>query len=99
MPLEVPSPCLSAPNTARSTTPTSLTVCAGRCLTPGVIGGVVADLELAGQGAEFADHEIPPPSESEWGCQLGAGLPDPASAEVTAHAVRGVSARCAVPRP
>jgi hypothetical protein len=28
---------------------------------------VVADLELAGQAVEFADHEVPPPSEAEHG--------------------------------
>ena len=32
-----------------------------------VISGVVADLELAGLDTEFADHEVPPPSESERG--------------------------------
>jgi hypothetical protein len=32
-----------------------------------VISGVVADLELAGETSEFADHEIPPPSEAERG--------------------------------
>jgi hypothetical protein len=37
-----------------------------------VISGVVADLELAGQTAEFADHEIPPPGESERGQLLRA---------------------------
>jgi NucS shadow ORF len=37
-----------------------------------VISGVVADLELAGQTTEFADHEIPPPSESERGQLLRA---------------------------
>ena len=37
-----------------------------------VISGVVADLELAGQAAEFADHEIPPPSEAERGQLLRA---------------------------
>ncbi|MGH3771124.1 MAG: SCO5389 family protein [Pseudonocardiaceae bacterium] len=37
-----------------------------------VISGVVADLELAGQTAEFADHEIPPPSEAERGQLLRA---------------------------
>ncbi len=37
-----------------------------------VISGVVADLELAGQDAEFADHEIPPPSEAERGQLLRA---------------------------
>lgn len=37
-----------------------------------VISGVVADLELAGQAADFADHEIPPPGESERGQLLRA---------------------------
>jgi hypothetical protein len=37
-----------------------------------VISGVVADLELAGETAEFADHEIPPPGESERGQLLRA---------------------------
>jgi hypothetical protein len=37
-----------------------------------VISGVVADLELAGEAAEFADHEIPPPSETERGQLLRA---------------------------
>ncbi|MFY9808373.1 MAG: SCO5389 family protein [Pseudonocardiaceae bacterium] len=37
-----------------------------------VISGVVADLELAGDGAEFADHEVPPPSEVERGQLLRA---------------------------
>jgi hypothetical protein len=37
-----------------------------------VISGVVADLELAGETAEFADHEIPPPSEVERGQLLRA---------------------------
>ena len=37
-----------------------------------VISGVVADLELAGPAAEFADHEIPPPSEAERGQLLRA---------------------------
>jgi hypothetical protein len=37
-----------------------------------VISGVVADLELAGEAAEFADHEIPPPCEAERGQLLRA---------------------------
>jgi hypothetical protein len=37
-----------------------------------VISGVVADLELAGSAAEFADHEVPPPGESERGQLLRA---------------------------
>ena len=37
-----------------------------------VVSGVVADLELAGPAAEFADHEVPPPSESERGQLLRA---------------------------
>lgn len=37
-----------------------------------VISGVVTELELAGETAEFADHEIPPPSESERGQLLRA---------------------------
>jgi NucS shadow ORF len=37
-----------------------------------VISGVVADLELAGQAAELADHEIPLPGESERGQLLRA---------------------------
>jgi hypothetical protein len=37
-----------------------------------VVSGVVADLELAGEASEFADHEIPPPSESERGQLLRA---------------------------
>jgi len=37
-----------------------------------VISGVVTDLELAGETAEFADHEIPPPTESERGQLLRA---------------------------
>jgi hypothetical protein len=37
-----------------------------------VISGVVTELELAGQDAEFADHEIPPPSEAERGQLLRA---------------------------
>src|SRR4051794_41634728 len=37
-----------------------------------VISDVVADLELAGQDADFADHEIPPPSEAERGQLLRA---------------------------
>ncbi|MGH3632460.1 MAG: SCO5389 family protein [Sciscionella sp.] len=37
-----------------------------------VISGVVADLELAGQATDFADHEIPPPSEAERGQLLRA---------------------------
>jgi len=37
-----------------------------------VISSVVADLELAGKTTEFADHEIPPPSESERGQLLRA---------------------------
>ena len=37
-----------------------------------VISGVVAALELAGQTSEFADHETPPPSESERGQLLRA---------------------------
>jgi hypothetical protein len=32
----------------------------------------VADLELAGEAVEFADHEIPPPSEVERGQLLRA---------------------------
>ncbi len=34
--------------------------------------GVVTELELAGVAGEFADHEIPPPSESERGQLLRA---------------------------
>jgi hypothetical protein len=37
-----------------------------------VVSGVVADLELAGEATEFADHEIPPPSEAERGQLLRA---------------------------
>jgi hypothetical protein len=37
-----------------------------------VISGVVADLELAGQDTDFADHETPPPSEAERGQLLRA---------------------------
>lgn len=37
-----------------------------------VISGVVADLELAGPAAAFADHEVPPPSEAERGQLLRA---------------------------
>ena len=37
-----------------------------------VISGVVADLELAREAAEFADHEIPPPGEFERGQLLRA---------------------------
>jgi hypothetical protein len=37
-----------------------------------VISGVVADLELASSDTEFADHEAPPPSESERGQLLRA---------------------------
>jgi hypothetical protein len=37
-----------------------------------VISSVVADLELAGKTVEFADHEIPPPSEAERGQLLRA---------------------------
>ncbi|MGH3865010.1 MAG: SCO5389 family protein [Pseudonocardiaceae bacterium] len=37
-----------------------------------VISGVVADLELAGPASELADHEIPPPGESERGQLLRA---------------------------
>ena len=37
-----------------------------------VISGVVADLDLAGEASEFADHEIPPPSETERGQLLRA---------------------------
>ena len=37
-----------------------------------VISGVVANLELAGPAAEFADHEMPPPSESDRGQLLRA---------------------------
>lgn len=37
-----------------------------------VISGVVTDLELAGETAEFADHEIPPPTEAERGQLLRA---------------------------
>lgn len=37
-----------------------------------VISGVVTELELAGDTAEFADHEIPPPSEAERGQLLRA---------------------------
>lgn len=37
-----------------------------------VISGVVADLEVAGEAAEFADHEIPPPSEAQRGQLLRA---------------------------
>jgi hypothetical protein len=37
-----------------------------------VINGVVTELELAGAAAEFADHEIPPPTESDRGQLLRA---------------------------
>ena len=37
-----------------------------------VISGVVADLEVAGEAVEFADHEIPPPGEAERGQLLRA---------------------------
>lgn len=37
-----------------------------------VISGVVTELELAGEAAELADHEIPPPSESARGQLLRA---------------------------
>jgi hypothetical protein len=37
-----------------------------------VISGVVADLELAGEAVDFADHEIPPPGEAERGQLLRA---------------------------
>lgn len=37
-----------------------------------VIHGVVTELELAGAAAEFADHEMPPPTESDRGQLLRA---------------------------
>jgi hypothetical protein len=45
-----------------------------------VINDVVTELQLAGTAAEFADHEIPPPTESERGQLLRA---------LTSDAIRG----------
>ena len=49
------------------------------------ISGVVVDLELAGQDAEFADHEIPPPSEAERGQLLRALASDAIRGGVERH--------------
>jgi hypothetical protein len=50
-----------------------------------VISGVVADLELAGQVGEFADHEVPPPSESERGQLLRALASDAIRGSLERH--------------
>ena len=45
-----------------------------------VVSGVVADLELAGEAVEFADHEIPHPAKPSAGSCCGRWPPTPSAA-------------------